>query len=537
WGDANSGGYFGSELKSAGWDAIFVSGIAASPQYLVVTQEGLELKDAAHVWGRDTVDTEDAVRKDRGISKLRVACIGPASERLSLISGIVNDKGRIAARSGLGAVMGSKRLKAVAVHGKGKVAVANKERLDQLRKAFLKEFRESGGFPKLLRDYGTCGLTGGLVTSGATPVKNWLLAGDQAFPTVDKIADGDTVIQYQVKKYGCANCPIACGGIFSVKEGRYPVKEVHKPEYETIGAFGAMCMNDDLLSIIKMNDMCNRSGLDTISAGSVLAFAMECFEKGIITTSDTEGIEITWGNAKAMIAMLDKIIRREGFGDILADGVKVAAQKLGKGAEAYAMHVGGQEPGLHNALFLPSRGTGFVCDPTPGRHTAAPMARIDASSARVAPYPELQFQGFETYEYMNKGPASATTSCYWQVGACAGVCLFPTIFFGNYPLLDFLNAVTGWGMDISEALEAGARIQTLRQAFNIREGISPCEIKLPPRMAGIPPKGEGPLSGITIDIDSLRSEYYKAMGWDPGTGYPSGTTLERLGIKELTETN
>ncbi|MBE9534467.1 MAG: aldehyde ferredoxin oxidoreductase, partial [Proteobacteria bacterium] len=186
WGDANSGGYFGSELKSAGWDAIFLSGIAASPQYLVVTQEGLELKDASHVWGRDTIDTEDALRQDLGISKLRVACIGPASERLSLISGIVDDKGRIAARSGLGAVMGSKRLKAVAVHGKGKVAVANKERLDQLRKAFLKEFRESGGFPKLLRDYGTCGLTGGLVTSGATPIKNWLLAGDQAFPTVDK---------------------------------------------------------------------------------------------------------------------------------------------------------------------------------------------------------------------------------------------------------------------------------------------------------------------------------------------------------------
>jgi len=423
------------------------------------------------------------------------------------------------------------------VHGKGKVAVANKERLNQLRKAFLKEFRESKGVSKILRDYGTCGLTGGLVTSGATPVKNWLLAGDQAFPTADKIADGDTVIQYQVKKYGCANCPIACGGIFSVKEGRYPVKEVHKPEYETIGAFGAMCMNDDLLSIIKMNDMCNRSGLDTISAGSVLAFAMECFEKGIITTSDTEGIDLTWGNAKAMIAMLDKIIRREGFGDILADGVKVAAQKLGKGAEAYAMHVGGQEPGLHNALFLPSRGTGFVCDPTPGRHTAAPMARIDASSARIAPYPELQFSGFETYEYKRKGPASATTSCYWQVGACAGVCLFPAIFFGYYPLLDFLNAVTGWDMDISEVLEAGARIQTLKQTFNIREGLTPSEIKLPPRMAGIPPKSEGPLSGITIDIDSLRSEYCKAMGWDPGTGYPSETTLERLGIKELTETN
>ena len=537
WGDANTGGYFGSELKSAGWDAIFVSGIAAAPRYLLVTDEGMELKDASDLWGRDTIDTEDKLREDLGVSRLRVACIGPASERLSLITGIVNDRGRVAARSGVGAVMGSKRLKAVAVHGKGKVAIGDKGRLDQLRKAFVKELRDAGGFPKALVDYGTCGLTGTLVAAGATPVKNWLLAGEQAFPTVGKIGDGDTVIQYQTKKYGCANCPIACGGIFNVSKGPYPVAEVHKPEYETLGAFGPMCLNDDLLSIIKMNDMCNRSGLDTISAGSALAFAMECFEKGIISTTDTEGVELTWGNAEAMIAMLEKIIRREGFGDILADGVKVAASKIGKGAEAYAVHVGGQEPGLHNALYLPGRGTGFVCDPTPGRHTAgAPTARLDAGKAVIAPYPELQFHGLGQYEYGNKGAASATVSSYWQVGACAGVCLFPVIFFGNYPLLDFLNAVTGWDMDMAEVLKTGARIQTLRQAFNIREGIRPSGIKLPPRMAGIPPKSEGPLAGITIDIDTLSSEYYKGMGWDPETGNPSEASLERLGLKELTET-
>lgn len=537
WGDANTGGYFGSELKSAGWDAIFVSGIAASPRYLLVTDEGMELKDASDLWGRDTIDTEDKLREDLGVSRLRVACIGPASERLSLITGIVNDRGRVAARSGVGAVMGSKRLKAVAVHGKGKVAIGDKGRLDQLRKAFVKELRDAGGFPKALVDYGTCGLTGTLVAAGATPVKNWLLAGEQAFPTVGKIGDGDTVIQYQTKKYGCANCPIACGGIFNVSKGPYPVAEVHKPEYETLGAFGPMCLNDDLLSIIKMNDMCNRSGLDTISAGSALAFAMECFEKGIISTTDTEGVELTWGNAEAMIAMLEKIIRREGFGDILADGVKVAASKIGKGAEAYAVHVGGQEPGLHNALYLPGRGTGFVCDPTPGRHTAgAPTARLDAGKAVIAPYPELQFHGLGQYEYGNKGAASATVSSYWQVGASAGVCLFPVIFFGNYPLLDFLNAVTGWDMDMAEVLKTGARIQTLRQAFNIREGIRPSGIKLPPRMAGIPPKSEGPLVGITIDIDTLSSEYYKAMGWDAETGNPTQATLERLGLKELTET-
>ena len=200
------------------------------------------------------------------------------------------------------------------------------------------------------------------------------------------------------------------------------------------------------------------------------------------------------------------------------------------------MHVGGQEPGFHNALFLPSRGTGFVCDPTPGRHTTGPMARIEAGSpAIIAPYPELQFHDYERYEYKSKGPASATISCYWQVGSCAGVCLFPVIFFGNYPLLEFVNAVTGWDMDINEALETGARIQTLRQAFNLREGIKPAEIKLPPRMAGIPPKDEGPLAGITIDTDTLASEYHKAMGWDPETGQPIETTLERLGLKKLTE--
>jgi aldehyde:ferredoxin oxidoreductase len=535
WGDANTGGYFGSELKSAGWDAIFFSGIAPSPQYLMITDEGLALKDASHLWGKDTMDTEDALQSELGDSKIRVACIGPASEKLSLISGIVNDKGRIAARSGVGAVMGSKRLKAVVARGKGKVPISDKDSLDQLRKTFIKEIREAEGFIKILMDYGTCGLTGMLVAGGATPMKNWLLAGEQAFPTGEKITNGDNVLKYQERKYACANCPIACGGIFKVSDGPYKIEELHKPEYETIAAFGTMCMVDDILSVMKLNDMCNRSGLDTISAGSVLAFAMECRENGAISQADTDGIDLTWGNGQAMIAMLDKIVRREGFGDILADGVKIAAQKIGKGAEKYAIHVGGQEPGLHNALFLPGRGTGFVCDPTPGRHTAAPMARLDAGQATIAPYPEMQFPEFERYDYKSKGPASARTSCYWQVGACAGVCLFPVIFFGNYPLIDFLKAVTGWDMDMNEALETGARIQTLRQAFNVREGIKPSDTKLPPRMVGIPPKSDGPLADITIDMDTLAAEYRKAMGWDPETGRPTDATLERLGLKTLTE--
>ncbi len=533
WGDANSGGYFGSELKAAGWDAVFVSGIAPSPQYIMIADGNIEIRDAAHLWGTDAIETESALQKEMNDPKLRVATIGPASERLALISGIVNDKGRIAARSGVGAVMGAKKLKAVAVRGSGKVSVVDKEALDRARRAFLNQMREMPGMPEVMMKYGTCGFTAGLIAAGATPVKNWKHAGEQAFSNLNNIADSDSIIRHQTRKYGCANCPIACGGIFDVTGGKYPVGEVHKPEYETIGAFGPMCMNDDFESIIKLNDMCNRSGLDTISAGAVLSFAMECFEHGIISESDTDGITLSWGNAEAMIAMLEKVIKREGFGDILADGVKVAAEKIGNGSEEFAVHVGGQEPGLHQPLLLPGRGVGYVSDPTPGRHTAAPMARIDAGDGAAAPYPELTIQGFERYTYSGKGPMSARLSSYLQFGNCAGVCLMPMIFFGNYPLIEFFNAVTGLDVDIAEVLDTGARIQTLRQCFNIREGIQTSDINLPGRLAGVPPLQEGPLNGVSIDVDNLRREYFQSMGWDENSGEPQEETLERLGLGQL----
>jgi aldehyde:ferredoxin oxidoreductase len=535
WGDANAGGYFGSELKAAGFDAVFISGKAPAPRLLWITEGRIEIRDADRWWGLDTVDAEATIQREWGDPKIRVACIGPASERLSLISGIVNDRGRIAARSGVGAVMGSKNLKAVAVRGRAKVPVANADELGRLAKTFAQQARDLPGMSQALMKHGTCGFTQTLVASGATPIKNWQLAGEQAFPTVRQVTDGDAVIRFQTRKYGCASCPIACGGICDVSGGKYPVGEVHKPEYETIGAFGPLCLCDDLETIIKLHDMCNRSGLDTISAGHVLAFAMECFEKGILTEADTDGIRVSWGSGPAMVALLEKIIRREGIGEVLADGVKAAARKIGRGAEACAVHVGGQEPGLHNALFLPSRGTGFVADPTPGRHTAAPMARLEGGPGAYAPYPELRIDKFERYAYTGKGPMSATASSYLQVGNCAGVCVMPFMFFGNYPLIELLNAVTGWGLDVAEALTAGARIQTLRQSFNLREGITAGSVRLPDRMSGRPPQREGPLAGVTIDVDRLARDYRQAMGWDADTGVPDDATLKRLGLAELVE--
>jgi aldehyde:ferredoxin oxidoreductase len=533
WGDANSGGYFGSELKAAGFDAIFVSGAAAAPCYLRVADGRIEIRDAARFWGLDTTAAEEALQRELNDPKLRVAAIGPASERLSLISGIVNDRGRVAARSGVGAVMGSKRLKAVAVRGTAAVPVADPDALGRLSKDFARALRELPGMAQVLMKHGTCGFTGALVAGGATPLKNWQLAGEQAFPAVKRVTDGDAFVRFQTRKYGCASCPISCGGICDVSTGKYPVGEVHKPEYETIGAFGPLCMCDDIEVIIKLHDLCNRSGLDTISAGHVLAFAMECFEKGILTEGDTDGIRVGWGDGAAMVALLEKVIRREGIGDVLADGVKAAAAKIGRGAEACAMHVGGQEPGLHSALFLPSRGTGFVCDPTPGRHTAAPMARLEGGPGAYAPYPELKIGAFERHAYTGKGPMSATASCYLQIGNCAGVCVMPFMFFGNYPLVDLLKAVTGWDLDVAEALHTGARIQALRQSFNLREGVTAGQVRLPDRMAGRPPQGEGPLAGVTVDVDSLAREFRAAMGWDAETGVPTADTLKDLGLTEL----
>jgi aldehyde:ferredoxin oxidoreductase len=533
WGDANAGGYFGSELKAAGWDAVFVTGLASSPQYLMIADDRIALKDASHLWGRDAIDTETILRTEARDKKIRVASIGPASEKVSLISGIVNDGGRVAARSGVGAVMGAKKLKAVAVRGTGKVGIADQEALDRLRKKFIKEMRAMDGFPQILMKYGTCGLTESLVASGATPIKNWQLTGEQAFSNLENLTDAEALLNYQTRKYGCANCPIACGGVFNVTDGKYPVGETKKPEYETIGAFGTMCMCDDLETIIKLNDMCNRSGLDTISTGTVLAFVMECFENDVITTADMDGISLTWGNGNAMIAMVTRMITRKGFGDVLADGVKIAAEKIGGGAEQFAMHVGGQEPGLHNALFLPSRWTGFVCDPTPGRHTAAPMARIDGGPGAFGPYDELTIESYDRYTYKGKGPISATASAYLQAGASAGLCIMPLMFFGNFPFVDFFNAVTGWELDISEVLTTGARIQTLRQSFNVREGLQPADAKLPERMAGRPPQAEGPVAGVTLDIDSLALEYRQALGWDPQSGQPQNSILENLGLAAL----
>ena len=530
WGDASCGGFFGPELKAAGYDAVVVQGCAAQPVYLTVTEGQAALRDARALWGLDVTATEDAIQAELGDPDVRIASIGPAGEQRSLIAAVMHDDGRAAGRSGLGAVMGAKRLKAVVVRGRQPVAVADRARLAELRSSFQKFVKESGPpIAAILSKYGTAGNTANNLALGASGARNWALAGREGFPEVDLIT-GDNVVKYQLHRYACDRCAIGCGGIFEVPDGPYRVHEGHKPEYESLAGFGTMCLNSNVESITKACDLCNRYGVDTISASTVVAFAMECFEHGIITKAEADGLDLAWGSPEAVVALTEKICKREGIGAVLADGVKVAAERIGKGAEQFAIHIHGQEPGYHDAKLCPSRGTAYVADPTPGRHTAGGAATAEFGRA-TAPQPGIDLPKIERYQYSGKGPVQAAWSNHKQIVETSGLCLMPANW--GYRLDEFIAAVTGWDFTVAELLLAGERIQTLRHAFNVREGLRPADFKLPDRLIGKPPLKEGPTAGVTIDIDTLVKEYYEAMAWDTETGAPARERLSKLGLADL----
>jgi len=526
WGDANSGGYFGHELRAAGYNAVFFTGISPKPVYLWLSDGRAELRDAAHLWGKETYETGEILRQELGDQGVRVTCVGPAGESLSLLASVMNDVGDAAGRSGLGAVMGSKRLKAIAVRGKGKVPVADRQRLSALRKSFL----ESTDVYSRLKQYGTIEETVEDITLGIVGNKNWSLLGAEAFPNYAKFDCDELINKYEIEKRTCWGCPIVCKGTFRIEKGPYAIDKTPKTEYETVAAFGPMCFNDDIESIIQAGDICNRYGIDTISTGTVIAFAMECYENGIIGKKETDGIELTWGNASAMLAMLGKIVRREGLGAVLADGCKRASERIGRDSEKCAMHVHGQELGFQDARFWPGRGLIYSCDPTPGRHTAGILPVATTRRRNIAPYPEMQFPKVDLLDYQAVGPLHATGSNYYQFINACGFCLF-ACGYAPMPTADYVSAVTGWDFTMAEGLKAGRRIQALRQAFNTREGLRPDDFRLPERISK--PSMAGQFAGKQIDFGALRDSFYAAMGWDTKSGWPKEATLRELGLTEL----
>ncbi len=520
WGDANSGGNVGPHLKFAGYDAVFFTGIADKPVYLLIDNGKAEIKDAAHLWGKDSFETQDILREAHG-KDLEIACLGPSGEKVSLVSAVMNNKGRAAARSGLGAVMGSKKLKAIAVKGNMKVPVADEQKSKAMRKNHLANM---GPRAEFVGKFGTPFLFNMSCESDDAPCKNWGGAVVVDFPSYKDIS-GEPVIAQQERKFACWHCPIGCGGHMKAGTGEYKYEAgAHKPEYETLAMFGSNCLNNNLESIIKINDICNRAGLDTISTGASIAFTIECYENGILTKADTDGIEMTWGNHKSIVAMTEKLAKREGFGDIIADGVKKAAERIGKGSEKYAMHVGGQEFPAHDSRGGPSFAIGYGAEPTPGRHT----------QAGEGPYPEGAMPEYDPVALKGRGKPHKVGTSLTQVYNAAGVCMIALgDGYNNFDqFIEALQTITGWDITREEMLKTGERIDTMKQAFNIREGLK-TPWKFPDRMMGIPPKTEGPRAGITLKADELFNEYYEAMDWDINSGKPSKEKLIELGLDDV----
>ncbi len=569
WGDANCGGMFAPAIKQCGVDAIFFRGISEKPVYLYMDNKVCELRDASAYWGLDSYDAEDKLTADNMGKKLpRVALIGQAGENLSRIAGVCNDHGRIAARSGLGAVMGSKRLKAVVLAGSKPIPCADYETVRALsanlgrkvKRSNLPQFMRGwimamGGkiigtvpmnFPidgsmmnMFYRRWGTPAFQAMCLPMGDSPVKNWSGSVKDCPGFIGKLSP-DKVIDIEDSKYHCYSCPLGCGGMLNTeKAGLGRGGHLHKPEYESMNQFGPLIMNNDLKSIYWLTDMLNRAGMDTISAAGTVAWAIECYEKGIITKEDTGGLELKWGKMDSIKELVRQMVYREGFGAMLSDGSKRAAKALGRGSERYAMHVGGAEPPAHDSRNDPMLALNYAVEPAPGKHTVAMglqyacMSLCDVCS--WAPPVKIHPKSQELLPLEDVAMANMANVCYTMLGDSAGSCYYG-LFMGvhTYKLVEYLNAAGGVKRTGDEYMEIGKRVQTMRQMFNVKQGVDLTKVRLPKRMLGYPPLTAGINKGVQINhAEEQIHMHWKSFGWDENTGIPTEETVKALGIDEL----
>ena len=538
WGDSSCGGIFGPRLKATGYDGIFISGKSEKPVYIQVDDSNITFHDASDLWGKDSSDTEALLREKHNGKKTGIVSIGQAGENMLLMASIMNDFGRCAGRMGLGAVMGSKNLKALVVSGEHKVSIADQEEYQkQLDYLIHNITQERSGMAKRLGEYGTSLVYAKNVAIQDCPVQNWRSLGTEKYSMEQAMKlDGTAYKPYIKRKYGCAQCPVACGAIVEFTDSKGRKQESHRPEYETIGAFGALCLCDDIQAVMEANEACNRYGMDTISAGGAIAFAMECFEKGIITLEDTGGIDLSWGNKDSFLPIIELMVFRKGIGAILADGSRIAAQKLGKGSMEFAIQSGGMALPMHDPRCWPGFGYGYALDPTPGIHCKGPVGFIEHG------WTDHQFEEIHNMRhlvedkniYENKGDPLRLLNNWFHFFNGTGLCILGKFSYPRYPALELLGAITGWkDFGMEEALAVGERVNTLRQQFNVNEGLSYEDFKLPERARGNPPLKDGPTAGVTVDMEEVRRDYYAKMDWEYPSGRPSRQAVKKLGLESL----
>jgi aldehyde:ferredoxin oxidoreductase len=509
---SNSGGHFGAELKFAGFDLIIFEGKSKEPVYLYIEDRKVELRDAKSIWGKTTHEATDKILSETDMDA-RVACIGPAGEKLVRYACVINDKHRAAGRSGVGAVMGSKNLKAVAVKGSGSITIANKE---AFRKATLDVFQKVKANPvtsKGLPTYGTCVLVNIINASGIFPTRNF---NEGVFEGAEKISGETIVDDILVRNRACFSCPIACGRVVKVTNPKYECF-TEGPEYESDWAMGACCEVDNLDAIAKGNYLCDTLGFDPISAGVTIACGMELFEKGIISTKEV-GRSLNFGDADAMVEMIRNIGYREGFGDALAEGSYRLAEKFGH--SEYSMSVKKQEFPAYDGRGVQGMGLQYATSNRGACHVRGYMV-----------FPEILSvpQKIDPFETEEKAGWVKTFQDLTAVVDSSGLCLFNVFAFGGPEILEYLKAATGVEMSLDELMKAGERIWNLEKVFNLKAGITGKDDRLPDRLVK-EPMPSGPAKGKVVELDKMLPEYYQLRGWDK-EGVPTKEKLKELGLE------
>ncbi len=529
-GESNVGGSWGVHFKKTGNDGIVISGRSETPVYLWITQEGVEIRDASPIWGRDSV-AASAWIKSETTPKATVAVIGQAGERGVLLAGIphIGHIVRAAARTGLGAVMGSKNLKAVAVFGEKKVPLAHEAALREDARAAVRKIKAA---TEVFRKYGTAGGVDTYEKIGNFPINNW--RGDH-WPGASKISGLAMHATILSGRRACLQCPIACGRHIKLTEGKYAPLDCEGPEYETIGTLGGECMVDSLAAICKANELCNRYGLDTISTGATIAFAMEAFEKGLLSTTDTDGIELNFGSEDALIQMVHKIGRREGIGALLGKGTRRMAEKLGRGAQEFAVHVKGLEPSAHDPRRFFSHAVNYATAARGACHNASWSHPYELSLFMPEigiPEPQDPYAVAGKPEFtarlqdMNTALDTLVICRFAQVGRAVNV----------IKVVDWLNMITGWEMDVEGLMATGERIFNLKRLFNLRSGADRDADCLPRRFLTLQRPVQGTSSALP-PAKELLDGYYAHRGWS-GEGFPTDEKLQELGLQsEKTETS
>ena len=545
YGESEAGGYWGVELKSAGFDAIIVEGKADNPVYLWVHDGEVEIKSAEDIWGKDTGEAQEIIREEIGEEKARVAIIGPAGENMVRFACIVNDLKHVNGRCGLGAVMGSKNLKAIAVKGRNKLETAYPDKVKKLAKFFADNFRNNADNSQLNK-FGTSQYFLNCNAAGTLPTKNFQAGSIEG---AEKIGHEILHNEFVIGSEGCYACPVRCKRICKFEEEPYKIDPIYGgPEFESITALGSNCGVTDIKAVVKANELCNRYGLDTISTGNVIAFSMECVERGIIPPEQLEGVNLNFGNGSALVQMVEKIAKREGIGNILAEGVKRLSEKLGQESEKFAMQAKGLEYAMHEPRGKYGVGLAYAIGPFGADHLQhehdGAFDPLLTGYSHKADEPGLFSKEayplglLEPVKTLSIGPEKVRLFTYlqhwWSLFNCLEICIFvfaPVRTFKIPQIIDIVRAVTGWETSLWELMKLGERATTMARAFNIKHGLTKEDDKLAERT--YEPLGAGAMKGSKVpkeDFLKAISIYYEMMGWDRETGIPTFGKLAELDI-------